>query len=243
VLKRTGSILGAVALGLALVMTGGAQADDVQALIDKYIEATGGAEAHKAVNNRVMKGTFSIIDMGIAASMESYSEPPNYLSVVAVEGMGEVKSGISDGTVWEMHFMNGDSILEGDRAAGVRQQAALNPWANWKEYFSGAEVVGDDELDGEAVTKVAFSREGGEPTTVMFSKDSGLIVGQEAVGPDGLPALQIIGDYKEVGGVKVAHKMEMQGAMTIEIVFSEVEQNTDIPEGTFALPEPIAAMK
>lgn len=234
---------GVLALGLALAVTGGAYADDVQDVIDKYIEATGGEAAHKAVKNRVVKGTFNIVDMGMSASMETYSEPPNFLSVVSIDGMGEVRSGISDGIVWEMNFMQGDSILEGDRAAAVVQQAALIPWVGWEDYFASAKVAGDGELDGEAVTNVEFTREGGETATVMFSKDSGLIVGQAATGPDGMPMEQMIGDYKEVGGVKMAHKMEMQGAMTIEIIYSEVKQNTDIPEGTFELPESIAAMK
>ena len=243
-LKRVSKIAGAMVLGLALMTSFGAQADDVQALIDKYVEATGGEEAHKAIKNRTQKGVFSIIDMGMSADMETYSAPPNFLNVVSVEGMGEVRNGISGDTVWEMHFMNGDSILDGGRANDVRQQAALNPWEDWKKWYSSAKVVGEDDLDGEATVKVEFSKDEGDPTTIFFSKDSGLIVGQESVDPSsGMAALQKISEYKEVDGVKLPHKIAIEGMMNIEISILETKHNQDIPSGTFDVPEAIAALK
>lgn len=242
-LKQAGRMAGVLALGLALVASMGAHADDVQTIVDKYIKATGGEAAYKNLKNRTMKGVFSLIDMGISAEMTSYSEPPNSLTVVDVAGMGEVRNGVSGDTVWEMHFMNGDTILDGERALAQKEQASLAPWLEWKQYYSSAKIVGDDELDGEAVTKVEFSREGGDATTFLFAKESGLIVGREGAGMDGMPMLQLVGDYKEVDGVLVPHKMEMQGAMTIEIVFEEIKHNTEIPEGTFDLPPTISALK
>src|SRR5690606_37918337 len=144
---------------------------------------------------------------------------------------------------WEMHFMNGDTILDGERALAQKEQASLAAWLDWKQYYSSAKIIGDDELNGEAVTKVVFARDGGDTATFLFAKESGLIVGREGPGMDGMPMLQLLGDYKEVDGVLVAHKMEMQGAMTIEIVFEEIKHNTEIPEGTFDLPPTIAALK
>jgi hypothetical protein len=232
-----------ISLALALVFVTPAQAATVEEIIGKYIEATGGQAAHDAIKNRHSQGTFMLVDMGMSASMDQWNAPPQYLSVVSLEGMGEVKSGISDdGTVWEMHFMNGDSIKEGDAAKGIRRQAQLNPYSNYKEMYESVEVEGEEDVDGEACYKVTFTPGDGNPTSVFFSKESGLAIQQVGMGADGMMSTTKIGDYQDVGGVKVPHKLEVLGGMTVEIMFDSIEHNVDIPEGTFATPDAIVAL-
>jgi hypothetical protein len=243
VLNRIAKTAGAVVLGLALIAPTAARADAVQDLVDKYIQATGGVKAHKAVKSRTQKGTMMLVDMGMSASIESYIAPPNFLNVVNVEGFGEVRSGISGDTTWQMNPMQGDSILEGGAAKGLQRQASLSPWLEWKKWYTGGEVLGDADWEGEAATKVSFSKEEGEPDVVYFSKESGLIIGQETVGQDGSPASQTLSDYQDVDGVKLPHKITTSGMMNIEIEFTETKQNVEIPAETFELPETIAALK
>lgn len=231
----------AAAAVAALVMPTGAamaapSADDI---IAKYVDATGGADGYAAVKSSVSNGQFLLIDMGMSATLTSHSKGGNYKQTIAVEGMGEITQGITDGTVWQMHFMEGDSILEGDAAEAVVRQADLNQWGNWKNYFAGAEVAGEEDGD----YKVVFKAKGdGADSTGYFDKESGLLDKMEAAGPDGSPAIMSFSEYKEVGGIKLAHKTEIESGMNIEMLVDSVEINGDISDDVFALPEVIQAL-
>jgi hypothetical protein len=216
-------------------------APSAQEVIDKYIEATGGKDAISAQKNQVRKGQFNLVDMGMAAGLEMYNAPPNFKNRINIEGMGEVTQGITGDVVWQVHFMEGDSILEGDAAQGVRQQAEFEPLLNWSKYYDSAEY--DGEEDGNHKLKLVAKGSGSE-STMYFSKDSGLLVKSDGMGLDGSPATTMFSEYKDIGGgVKAAHKMEIAGGMTVEMTFETIEVDACcMPEDTFALPESITAL-
>ena len=83
----------------------------------------------------------------------------------------------------------------------------------------------------------------GPAETVYFSKASGLIV-QTTAEQQGMAVTSKVGDYKEVDGVKIAHKMVSEGgAMNITITFDSIEQNVDIDKSKFDIPEEIKALQ
>ena len=84
--------------------------------------------------------------------------------------------------------------------------------------------------------------------TLYFEKESGLLVKQE-VSQQGGSVETMIGDYKEVDGIKIAHrtaqKTKIEGVQfAVEIVttIDSVEHNVDIPASRFALPDDIKAL-
>jgi len=214
-------------------------------IFDSYLKAIGGESALKKVENRVMEGTFSLPAMGMEATMKTYIAPPNYYSEIVMDAFGTIKRGIADGVAWEINTMQGNRILEGEEKSEMKRQASLAEYANWKDHYESAEVLGEDTLGEEAVYKVELTPKGSaSPTTVFFSKESGLIIGGEGTGPQGMPITSTIGDYKEVDGIKIPHSIENSGGQfDISITFTAVEHNADIPEGTFALPEEIKAVQ
>ena len=234
-------------------------------IINKYIEAIGGKDALAKVNNRVIKGVFTLPDMGITANYENYTQTPNAINIVTIEGMGEVISGIKDDVAWEAHFMNGDSILDGARKATEQRRAVIEPLANWTDWYTSAEVEVDveatevdveatevdveaTEVDDEAtvgdspVHKVVLTPKEGTPETFYFDKESGLIVQRDGIGQDGMLSSTMISDYREVDGVQIAHAIEILGGMTIEIMIDSVEQNVEIAAEQFDFPPQIAAL-
>jgi hypothetical protein len=227
--------LGAIATLLPAGMA--MAAPSAQDVIDKYIAATGGKDAISAQKTQVRKGEFNLVDMGMAAGLEMYNAPPNFKNRINVEGMGEVTQGITGDVVWQLHFMEGDSILEGDAASAIRQQAEFEPLLNWSNYYESADY--DGEEDGNHKIKLVAKGSGAE-STMYFSADSGLLVKSDGMGLDGSPATTLYSDYKDIGGgVKAAHKMEIAGGMSVEMVFATIEVNVDVPEETFALPDSI----
>lgn len=211
-------------------------------IIDKYIEAIGGKDALAKINNRVVKGVFSLVDMGMTASYENYTQTPNALNVISLDGMGEIRSGIKDDVAWEAHFMNGDSILDGARKLSAQRQATIEPLANWTTWYASAEVDGEATVGDSPAHKIVLTPKEGNPETIYFDKESGLIVQRDGIGQDGMVASTMISDYREVDGIQVAHAIEILGGMTIEITIESVEQNVEIAAERFELPPQIAAL-
>ena len=234
VTKKKAAVFALAALAAPLSAVAAPSADEI---IAKYIEATGGEKAYADIKTVARKGQFIIVDMGMAANLESYQDASNFRQSISIEGMGSITQGINDGQVWQMHFMEGDSVLEGDAADQIRRQSDLNPWDNWSDYFGGAEV--GDEVDGDYAVTFKAKEEGGSDTVAFFDKETGLLDKMESSGPDGSPAIMHFSEYKESGGIKVAHMTKIESGMNIEMVLESVDINGEIPEGTFDVPETI----
>jgi hypothetical protein len=211
-------------------------------IVNKYVKATGGADKWNAVKSRKQTGTLNIVAMGMSGSLSMAVEGQNAKQVMSLEGFGEFLSGIKDGTAWSSNMMQGDVILEGAEAEQALRQLDLAEWVNWKKHYASAETVGEEAVGDEACWKVVFTPENGEPQTYWFSKDTGLIV--QSYGPGmGGPQTTMYKDYKDVNGLLIAHKMEMEGMNgPVEMTFDSVEINPDIDPSTFDVPDSIAAL-
>ncbi len=230
--------IAAAALATLIAPMGVAMAASVDDVIGKYVIAVGGKDKIAAAKSVVKKGQFNLIDMGMSAVLESTKSGGNFKYKIEIEGMGEITQAITDGTTWQLHFMEGDSVLEGDTAAGVARQSDDFFLMNWKNYFASAEVAG--EADGDI--KIVFKDKGdGEDTVAYFDQTSGLLHKMESTGPDGSPATLTFSEYKEVGGLQFSHKTEIGGAMSVEMTFDSIEVNVDVDSSVFEIPEVIRA--
>src|SRR4028118_1096804 len=60
-------------------------------IFDKYIQATGGKEAHEKIKNRVVKGTAELPAMSLNGTFETANVAPNKsLVILNLSGFGEV---------------------------------------------------------------------------------------------------------------------------------------------------------
>lgn len=231
------------ALALAILPMGLATADpSAEEIVDKYIEATGGADAYKAIKSSVTKSSIMIVAMGMSATSTAYVEGDNAKSIMSIDGFGEFLSGIKDGVPWSSNMMAGDQVLTGAEAKAAKQQSDPQLWLHWKNYFASAETAGEETVGDAAAWKVVFTPEEGGATTYWFAKDSGLIVQSEGAGLGG-PALNTMSDYRDAGGIKVPFAIQSEGANgAVEITIDSVENNTTIDPSVFDVPEAIATL-
>lgn len=210
-------------------------------VIDKYVQAVGGADALQNVSTRVERGHINF--GGREATIEVYAKAPNKrLSV--------------------MHTPNGDSITAFDGQAGwlgnggrppremnaaenigAKIDAQLSFPQNLKQMFDEFRV-GRPEKIGEQEQTVVFGRKQGQPPVKLyFDPQSGLLtrVVRYTETPLGRLPVQIdYSNYREVDGVKVPEQWTLArpgGRFTIQI--EEVDQRQAIADSKFA--EPSAA--
>jgi len=69
-----------------------------EAVLAKYVDATGGAEAYDAIRNRVVHARMEILGAGVVLGLTVYNAPPaNLYTVVESEATGRIETGVSDG--------------------------------------------------------------------------------------------------------------------------------------------------
>lgn len=159
---------------------------------------------------------------------------------------GVTQQGYSGDTAWELNSITGTRLLEGDEKASAVRSVSLESDFNWRRYFTKAETVGVEDVDGKPAYKVVLTPKEGNPTTSFYDKTSGLLVRTDTTtkGPMGEVSVStLVSDYKDFDGVKLPLKIK-QKVLTQEIVITidKVEQNVDVPPGTFDLPAEVKAL-
>ncbi len=207
-------------------------------LLDKYLQAVGGAAAIEKITSRVMKGTITFGDRNVSIDIYSkdpdrrisYTHTPDGDSVTAFDGH-EGWMGFPGRPAREMH---GPDI---DAAA---MDADLHFAANLKGMFSEAQVRGTEKIGDHDAFVVIGQREGKPPLQLYFDEQSGLLVrlvryGETPLGR--LPTQIDYADYREAGGVKIPYRWTLarpSGRFTIQI--SEVKENVPVDDAKFAKP-------
>lgn len=208
-------------------------------LLDKYIQALGGAATIDKVDARVMKGT---IDFGgksfpidiYAKDPEkriSYTHMPDGDSITAFNGQ-EGWLGTPGRPVREMHGSDLD-------AAGI--DADLHFATHLKQMFSKMQVQGTEKIGNEETYVLVGTRDGKTPIRLYFDSQTGLLVrlvrfGETALG--WLPSQIDYADYRETNGVRVPYRWTLarpSGRFTIQV--SEMQQNVPVDDAKFVKPQ------
>ena len=160
--------------------------------------------------------------------------------------LGVTQQGYSGDTAWELNPVTGARLLVGDEKVSAVRSASLESDYNWRKFFTKAEAVGVEDVEGKPAYKVVLTPKEGNPTTNFYDKTSGLLVRTDTTtkGPMGeIPVSVFVSDYKDFDGVKLPLKVK-QKVLTQEIVITidKVEQNVDVPPGTFDLPAEVKAL-
>lgn len=207
-------------------------------LIDKYVQAVGGAAATERVTSRVMKGTITFGDRNVPLEIFSkdpdkrisFTHTPDGDSVTAFDGH-EGWLGFPGRPAREMY---------GSELDAAAMDADLHFATHLKGMFSDARVRGTEKVGGHDAHLVIGRREDKPPLRLYFDEKSGLLVRLVRYGetPLGLMPTQIdYADYRETGGVKIPFRWTLarpSGRFTIQV--SEVRQNVPVDDAKFAKP-------
>src|SRR2546429_190747 len=92
----------ALVFPLMILLTRTAEAVNVDDVLNKYVDALGGAAALRAVTSRVMKGTITV-PAGAKGSIAIFAKAPNkLLTVTSITGLGESREGYDGTTAWAL---------------------------------------------------------------------------------------------------------------------------------------------
>jgi hypothetical protein len=219
-----------------------------EAIIAKYIEATGGQAAYDKVHNSIATGKMSMPAQGIEGKVTIYeAEPAKNYTAIDIPGIGLVEEG-TDGTVaWQKSALQGARIKTGDeKAAAIRAANQQSKFLNLKKFYKSVETVGVEDVNGKPCYKVVQTPLEGKPETSFYEKASGLLVKESAILPSPMgevPAESDISDYRNEGGLLMPHKITQTFlGQKMQIVVESVKTNADIPKDRFDVPADVKAL-
>lgn len=215
-----------------------ASVEQARAVIAKYLDAIGGTDAVKNIQDKtvILRGT--AMDQTVTIIIKQ--KLPNKLRQdIKAGGMDQVL--IFDGEKAVMKVAGQTINVEGKQLEQLKMESTmelmLNPESiGIKISYDGTEKVGDALLH-----KVKFTLPSGLNWVAYFDDKTGFKVKEikETETQMGL-VTQILeySDYQDVDGIKIPFRMKQSfGPQSIEMTISSVKINKGIPDDTFVISE------
>ena len=234
-----------LAIFIALVFYFNSQAQTVEEIISKHIEAVGGADNIKAV--KTMKTIGSAKMMGMEFPFTIYNVIPDKVYFeLSVQGK-LIKQGFDGTTVWAVNPMSGSStpeVVEGEEAGNIKDRAKLfSKLISYKEDGAQVELSGKETVANTETFKIKYTGSDGKTIYYYLGTEDCMLVktvrtlkiqGQE------MESETIYSNYKKVGDVIMhfAFDVKTKGSPmgTQEIVVDKYDINPTIDDKVFSMP-------
>jgi hypothetical protein len=213
-------------------------------ILDKYLEAVGGAQRAGALKSFVAKGMYSGYGPeGFPRPVEIYAQAPNRKTVRVVDPEAGDNITTFNGTAgWQSAPFKPFDVLEmhGAELDSLRADAELMFPANVKTALTGMRTSNDFLNDRTQL--VVQGNEGAAIVTLYFDEETGLLTRQVRSTPSPVGRLPVridYSEYKDVDGLKMPSRWTMtwlDGRSSFEI--EEYDTNVAIDAARFNRPAP-----
>lgn len=232
-------------LGFALALATPAKAETADELIAKNIAARGGIEKLKAVQSMRSTGKMTV-GPGVEAPATMESKRPGKVRLdLTVQGM--TLSQAFDGQKgWVINPFQGNPNPEPMSPEDIKeaeQNADMDgPLVDYKAKGHQVELLGKEKVEGTDAWKLKIALKNGDTLYYYLDADSYLeikIESKRMVRGTEQQGEQTLGDYKEVGGILIAHALEMGEKGRPEkqkITIEKIELNVPLDDSRFATP-------
>ena len=222
----------------------------VDQVLDRYIQALGGAQSLAALNSFVARGTYQGFDtLGDTVRVDVYAKAPNQRATVVHLGSGAADNvrvfdgqsawNTSTGTLMPIPVVP----LTAGELEGAKLEAALSfpgqikqLLTDWRSGFPSTAI------DGRPVDVVQAMMADNTPAKFYFDRDTGLLVRLVRYTNTRLgfnPTQIDYADYRTVLGVKIPFKMTTTWTDGQSVIaLSELQANVPIDAARFAKPMP-----
>ncbi len=213
-------------------------------ILDKYLQAIGGAQRAAALTGYVAKGMYSGYGPeGTPRPLEIYAKAPNQKTVIVREpGAGDIITTFNGAAGWVSQPFKPIEVLElhGAELDSARAEAELTFPANVKTALTAMRTSND--FINDRTVLIVQGIKGGAIVTMYFDEETGLLTRlvRSTPSPVGRLPVQIdYSDYRDVAGLKMPFKWTMtwlDGRSNYEL--SEIQPNGAVDAARFAKPAP-----
>ena len=232
-------------------LAAGANAQTVDEIIAKNIQARGGLEKLKAI--KTLRTTVKFSDGSFRADfLQENKRADRVREEFIIQGMAQIQA--YDGkTGWQISPFNGrkdpDLMSQDDMKSLIVDADIDGPLVNYKEKGHKAELVGHDSMEGTDCYKIKLSMKNGDVRYYYLDADSFLelkIEIQTTIHGALQESEMYFGDYEQVNGIYYPFALEQaQKGSSSRQQFSvqKIEQNVNLDDALFAMPAAKAEAK
>lgn len=218
----------------------------VDQLVDKNIEAKGGAEALHALQSLKLTGKLLVNQGQLEFGYTETRKRPNVVRTeYALQGMTSVNA--FDGNEgWKISPFQGrkdpEKMSADDTKALVEDSEVDGPLVDWKEKGSTVEYVGTEDVDGTLAHKLKVTRKNGDVSFVYLDPEHFLeirIINQRIEHGARVETEIDLSDYDKVNGVFVPFSIESgrKGDPDKQkLILDKVDGNVPIDDSVFRFP-------
>lgn len=208
-------------------------------MIEKYIQAVGGASAVQNVSSRVESGTVTF-GVGPGLPIEILSKSPSRQAMIVHLPAGDSSTVFDIQNGWSRSPAGPVRDMPQADIEGAKLDADLQFPINLKKTFQELKVIRTEKLGEHDAILLFATNSSGPPLELYFDRQSGLLLRQLRFGssPLGLNPTQIdYDDYKAFDGVQVPlHLFITRPNRTLDIHLLQVTQNVPVADAKFARP-------
>jgi hypothetical protein len=215
-------------------------------VLDKYVQALGGAQRLASISSLVAKGSYRGFDDQDNGALEIFARTPGLRTTIVHSRSGDSTTTFDGRAAWIAAPETEKPVpllaVTGQELDGVRLEAELWFPARIKQALGKWRVGARIVINDREAQPVQGTTAGGATATLCFDAESGLLVRlvRFSESPVGRIVTQIdYADYREVAGVKMPFRWTvswLDGRSTFEL--SEVQPNLPIDAMKFAKPAP-----
>ena len=215
-------------------------------VLDRYIQAVGGADRLAKLTSFVGKGSATLFGGGFKSAVELYVKAPNQRALIIHQELGNKTMTFDGHNGWLASAVTPIPVmaLTGGELDGARLDAELSIPGRVTQALSQWRAALPREIAGRSVNVLQGTGAGGATATLYFDEESGLLtrVVRYANSAMGRVPTQIDFDnYREVAGVKLPFKWAFAWVSGRDVVeLSDVQPNVAIDAARFAKPAPAA---
>ena len=236
----------ALALPLFAVVTATANAQTVDEIVAKNLQAKGGAEKWQSVNSVKMTGTIAVQGQQLPLTM--YAKRPNKNRQEISLPDGKIVQAFDGTTAWVINPMMGSDApqaVPGGVADMMKNSADFDgALINYKAKGHTIEFVGKEKLAAKDVYHLKITMKGGHVQHYFLDAESGLELKTSAEVDMGMGGQKQtldteMSNYKAEGGIMLPHtvKQFINGKPTVEMSVTAVEFNAAVDDAIFTMPK------
>jgi hypothetical protein len=207
-------------------------------ILEKYVQALGGAEAVQKVASRIEKGSV-ILPRG-QVPVEIFAKAPDKRATIVHQPNGDSTTAYDGHTGWLGNAGRPPRDMNEQENDAVRLDADLHFATDLKQIFSQFRVGRPEKIGDRQTTQVLAIRQGQPPVRLFFDDQTGLLVRmvRYAETPVGRNPTQVdYADYRDADGVKIPYRWTIArpgGRFTIQV--DQVQQNVAVDDAKFTKP-------
>ncbi len=224
-------------------------APPIDAVLDRYIDAVGGAARLNGLTSFIAEGLYSGYDDFEEFPVQVFAKAPNQRTTVLRSQYGDTTTTFDGRSGWQASPTETKPVpvvpLTGGNLEGVGFEAELAFPGQIKQVLTNW-VVGPLTAVGDRQTRIVQGKKAsGTPIKLYFDEETGLLVRlvrYSAQSPVGRVPTQVdFEDYRDVSGIKFPFKWTSiwtNGRIVYQL--KDVQINPTIPAARFAMPVPPA---